>query len=230
MNAAPCSWRVVMWRGGRPRRLGSRRFAQRLENVHRLLAGHREDVLDALGSQAVDEELAAVARGRSRGERSSRSRRWSIWPMAPRRRTGIVRGTDHRGGGPELVTRRRRTSPRSLLAPGRRDPLMAAVAAAGPGDRPRPSTAPCGRPGRDGCDAVPGRVLVHAVRPDPRQAARAGSTAIPARLSDAGPGAVVDDLPVGTAGLLRSRVRSSRPARLSRPRCRSRTTSFADDQ
>ncbi len=50
MNAAPCSWRVVTWRTGRA-------SAKRVEDVHRLLAGHREDVLAALGLEAVDEEV-----------------------------------------------------------------------------------------------------------------------------------------------------------------------------
>ena len=49
MNAAPCSWRVVMWRT-------AVLAAERLEDVHRLLAGHREDVLAALGREALDEQ------------------------------------------------------------------------------------------------------------------------------------------------------------------------------
>ena len=38
--------------------------AQRVEDVHRLLAGHREDVLAALGREAVDEQVGGAARGR----------------------------------------------------------------------------------------------------------------------------------------------------------------------
>ena len=41
---------------------------QRVEDVHRLLAGHREDVVAALGGEAVDEEVGG-APGRARGGR-----------------------------------------------------------------------------------------------------------------------------------------------------------------
>ena len=49
MNAAPCSCRVVTWRTASC-------SAERLEDVHRLLAGHREDVLAGLGGEALDEQ------------------------------------------------------------------------------------------------------------------------------------------------------------------------------
>ena len=55
MNAAPCSCRVVTWRI----RLVAR---QRVEDVHRLLARDAEDVLAALGREAVDEEVGSAPR------------------------------------------------------------------------------------------------------------------------------------------------------------------------
>ena len=62
MNAAPCSWRVVTWRTVAVRR-------QRVEDVHRLLAGHGEDVLAALGGEAVDEQVGGGS-GRAGGSES----------------------------------------------------------------------------------------------------------------------------------------------------------------
>ena len=58
MNAAPCSWRVVMWRI-------AGLAGERVEDVHRLLARDGEDVLAALGDEALDEQVGGgpLARG-----------------------------------------------------------------------------------------------------------------------------------------------------------------------
>ncbi len=60
MNAAPCSWRVVTWRICGRRREG-------IEDVHRLLAGHGEDGVAALGDEALDEQVGGTTAGRGCG-------------------------------------------------------------------------------------------------------------------------------------------------------------------